>query len=212
MKHTDRLLALLFFLLALGTGALAGLAIRTAKTSAPVIPDEAPTARLEQFFDALKRRDWPAVSDCLAGGGSLGLEATPEDPVAAALWEAERAVWDFEILPGNTLEGAQLCKAVRVRCLDAAALSETIGALVEAKLAAAVEAADTEEAIYTAEGAYRPELLEWALLEAATEVAADPAGCTSVREIPVRLELDRGQWRIVADKALLGALTGGAAG
>ena len=38
MKHTDRLLALLFFLLALGTGALAGLAIRTAKTGAPVIP------------------------------------------------------------------------------------------------------------------------------------------------------------------------------
>lgn len=211
MKHSKRLLALLFFLLALGTAALAGLAIHTAKTSAPVIPDQEPTARLEQFFDALKQRDWPAASLCLSGGGSLGLEGTPEDPVAAVLWEAEQAVWDFEILPGNSLEAAKLCKTVRVRCLDAAALSAAIGALVEAKLAAAVEAAEAEEEIYTAEGAYRPELLERALLEAATEVAADPSDCTVVREIPLRLELDRGQWYIVADNALLGALTGSAA-
>lgn len=212
MKYSKRLLALLFFLLALGTAGLAGLAIHTARTSAPVIPDEGPTARLEQFFDALKQRDWPAASVCLSGGGSLGLEAAPEDPVAALLWEAEQAVWDFEVLPGHTLEGAQLCKRVRIRCLDAAALSDAIGAGVEARLAAAVEAADTEEDIYTEAGAYRPELLERALLEAATEAARVPAGCTEVRELTVRLELNRGQWRIVADNALLGALTGGASG
>ena len=211
MKHATRLLAGLLFLLALGTGALAGLAIRSAQSGAPEIPDQEPTARLEQFFGALKRRDWPAASLCLAEGGSLGLESAPTDPVAAALWEAELAVWDFEILPGNTLEGTQLRKTVRVRCLDPAALSERIGALVASALAAAVEDADAEEDIYTAEGDYRPELLERALLAAAVEVAADPADCTIVREVSLRLELGKGQWYLVADRALLGALTGGAA-
>ena len=211
MNGTKRLLALLFFLLALATAALAGLAIRKAGAGAPAIPDEEPTALLEQFCTALKQRDWPAASACLSGGGSLGLEDAPTDPVAALLWEAERSVWDFEVLPGNTLEGTRLCKTLRVRCLDAEALSARIGAGVEARLAAAVEAADTEEEIYTDDGAYRPELLERALLEAAAEAAADPADCTAQRELTVRLELVRGQWRIVADGALLGSLTGGAA-
>ncbi|MBR4424777.1 MAG: hypothetical protein IKS66_02385 [Oscillospiraceae bacterium] len=212
MKATKRLLALLFFLLALGMAALAGLAIRAAGTGAPEIPDGEPTALLERFFSALKQRDLPAASLCLSGGGSLGLEDVPTDPVAALLWEAEKAVWDFAVLPGNALEGALLCKTVRVRCLDADALTARIGTGVETRLAAAVEAADTEEEIYTADGAYRPELLDRALLEAAAEAAADPGDCTVYRELTVRLELDRGQWRIVADSALLGALTGGAAG
>ena len=205
-----RILAVLFFLLALVAAYQTIRMVRHAEDAKLQVDDAAPTARLEAFFDALEARDYPAAYACLSNYGSLGLENTPDDPIAALLWEAEQDNWAFEVLPGHEMNGAELMKRVRITALDTAALTAPIGEKVQEKLAAVVENATTNEEVYDEDGNYRTELLEAALREAAAEAFADAAAHTVTREITVRLSYADGEWLIAADNQLLSALTSGA--
>ncbi|MBQ7143852.1 MAG: hypothetical protein IJR65_01685 [Oscillospiraceae bacterium] len=210
MNIVKRIFAVLLFLLALFTAAVAYHLIVHAQDAKLKVDDAAPTARLEAFFDALEARDYPAAYACLSNYGSLGLENAPDDPIAALLWEAEQDNWDFEILPDHEMNGAELMKRVRITALDTAALTAPIGEKVQEKLAAVVENATTNEEVYDEDGNYRTELLETALREAAEEAFADAAAHTVTREITVRLSYADGEWLIAADNQLLSALTSGA--
>ena len=210
MNIVKRIFAVLLFLLALFTVGAAYHLIVHAQEAKLEVDDAAPTARLETFFDALEARDYPAAYACLSNYGSLGLENTPDDPIAALLWEAEQDNWAFEVLPGHEMNGAELTKRVRITALDTAALTAPIGEKVQEKLATVVENATTNEEVYDEDGNYRTELLEAALRESAAEAFADAAAHTVTREITVRLSYADGEWLIAADNQLLSALTSGA--
>lgn len=211
--HIKRILAVVFFLLALVVALGAVRVVRYAENATLQVADEGPggpTERLEQFFDALKRRDFPTAYSYLSNYSSLGLEQTPEDPIAALYWEAQQSVWDFEVLPGHEMNGTRLSKTVRVRCMDAAAVSAPIGEAVQASLAAVVEAATEDSQVYDEDGNYHAELIDRALYDAAVQALQAAPEHTYNREITVQLDYLDGEWRIAADNQLLSALTSGA--
>ena len=210
MNIVKRIFAVLLFLAALAAGAATYQTVVYARDAKLQVDDAAPTARLEAFFDALTERDYPAAYACLSNYSSLGLENTPDDPIAALLWEAEQDNWAFEILPGHEMNGAELTKRVRITALDTAALTAPIGEKVQEKLAAVVENATTNEEVYDEDGNYRTELLDAALRASAEEAFQSAADHTVTREITLRLSYANGEWWIAADNQLLSALTSGA--
>ena len=213
MSVVKRILAVVFFLLALGSACGAAGLARYAMKAKPMVPDEGPgglTETVQQFFDALSREDWEAAYSYLGNYNSLGLEAIPEDRVAARFWQVQKDTWRFTVHPGYEVAGTRVTKQVTVRCLDVNAVAAPLGDAVQAILTEAVEQARLKSEVYEEDGTYREELVLAALDASVEDALKHTAEHTFDRELTVYLRYLDGSWKIDADTELLGVLTGGA--
>lgn len=208
-----KVIASLFTLLALTAAALTLYLCAYALQAVPYIEDgaEGPTAALESFFTKLEEKDFPGAYTYLSNYTGLGLENIPLDPVAARLWTARQGVWRFSVEDGYEMDGVHLAKRATVDCLDEKTVMDRVGARVQEKLEQAVEEARLKSEVYDGEGNYREDLVRASLDASLDELLADLSPYIYTRDLVIRLENVNGKWLIVADAALIDALTGGTA-
>ena len=204
-------LTAVFLLAALATaGALAYMSANA--DALPIrIPEgeNEPVHAIESFFSCLKAGDFDGAYAHITGG-TLGLENVPEDAESALLWRAQRSAWDFKIADGYGMIGSRLTRQVTVSGVDFSSAAPAINARVQAMLAE-----DTENATFAADvldehGNYDQELIMAHLFTALEELTAAPGDYRRSWELTVQLTYADGEWKLVPDKTLLTALTGGA--
>ena len=208
-----KIIASLFTLLALAAAASTLYLCAFAQQAVPYVEDgpEGPTAALESFFSLLEEKSFPLAYTYLSNYASLGLENTPEDPAAARLWTAQQDVWSFSVEDGYEMDGSYLTKRAAADCLDGRAVMDRVGALVQDKLAKAVEEARLKSEVYDKDGEYREELVRAALGSSLDELLSDPSPYIYTRSLVIRMEYVNGKWLVAADADLIAALTGGTA-
>ena len=170
---------------------------------------EASSSTIESFFTCLEHKDWVGA-DMLLSEGTLGLDREPEDEHAAMLWRLQQNAWSFSPAGEPYLSNKYMVFPVQVCTLDYTALPDVIRASINEQLEQAVNAASRKSEVYDENGGWRQEFLAVCLEQALQIVLGDTQPFLTTRDVEVKTEFLDGQWRIRADAALLGGLTGGA--
>ena len=164
---------------------------------------------MSEFFSCLEDRDLDGA-DRRLGAGTLGLDKAPEDSRAALLWDAQQRAWSFSVSDELHLSGMYLTAEVGIQSYDYSELPSLVRGEVNALLAEAAENALGKYEIYDEDGQYHAVLLEECLDRALDALLREPERFLTVRRVPVKAEFADGRWGILADDALISALTGGA--
>ena len=155
----------------------------------------------EDLMDALCGGDYETAEALLAGGPDLGLDRAPEGEVAALIWQAYKDSLAYEFDGDCYAQESGLARNVKLTCLDIASVT----AAMESRAAKILDAAQADE-----NGAYPESYKQQVLLEAA-EAALRQDGVLVTRDVTLQLILQDGKWQVLADKALIGAISGGLA-
>ena len=167
--------------------------------------------RLEQVLDSVCSGDYDTAGTMIYGDLSFGVDSLPEDPVSLMFWNAfqESLSYTLEGELYTTREG--LAQKVRVTGLDFSSVTATLRERSQHLLEQRVADAEDMSEIYDENNEYREELVMSVLYEAAQAALAEDAEYPE-KEIIVNVIYRQGQWWIVADDALLDAVSGGIAG
>lgn len=167
--------------------------------------------RLEQVLDSVCSGDYDTAGTMIYGDFTFGVDSLPEDAVSLMFWNA------FQESLSYTLDGALyttrdgLAQKVKIKALDFSSVTDTLRERSQALLSKRVEDAEDMSEIYDENNEYREDLVMSVLYEAAQAALLEDAQYPE-KEIIVNLIYRQGQWWIVADSALLDAISGGIVG
>ena len=182
----------------------------TAMNAEPVLvaePVEA-TQKVEELMDAIVSSDYEKASSLIYGNPALGLDREPADQVGIMLWNAFTESQSYELKGGFTASNSGLTQQVVFTYLDMDSVTENLGARAQALLMDRIEAAENIDDIYDGNNEYREDVVMEVLEEAVAAALKQAAQTVSV-ELTISLVFRDGQWWIVADNALLNAISGG---
>lgn len=160
--------------------------------------------------EAIARKAYARLEECIYGQPELGLEGAPEDPMAAEVWELQENSLQFSWVGECYMDGTTLCRDAEVSYLEVASVTEDLPARAHALLTQRVEEATEMEQLYDESGEFREDLVQQVLQEALDQACAEDAKTITARTT-VQLVHRDGQWWAVPDGALLTALSGGLA-
>jgi len=196
--------------------AAAGLGIYTAARfhdRLPMLLQPSAEAQLtvENMLGAVSRGDYAAVSAMILGTPELGVGRTVEDPLGEMLWDAYQESLEFTAVSGCYTTQSGLAYDYKVRYLDWDSVMEPLRdcsiTLFEKRVA---EAEDMSQ-VYDENNAYRESFVMNVLLDAAEAGLQEDAVYVEAT-FTMNLVYQDGQWWIVADDALLSAVSGGLSG
>ena len=164
---------------------------------------------MTEFFDSLIARDYERACARLYGVAALGLEDSPASEDAARLMDAVRESWSWRLYGDCSLTRSGATQQVVFNSLDLSRMRDDIRAATEAEVERLAAALPADE-IYAEDGGYLPSFTERAYAAALDAVLARADEYYAATGLNIRLVKDGGEWLIVPDSALYGALTGGA--
>ena len=207
------LAALLFGAAAIGICLLPGERAARSASPAAAAEDSASSAEAQaavtEFFDSLVARDYARACARLSGVATLGLEDTPASEDAARLMEAVRESWSWRLYGDCALTRSGATQQVVFTSLDLARMRDDIRAATGEEVERLASSLPADE-VYAEDGGYLPSFTERAYAAALDAVLARADEYYAATGLNVRLVKDGGEWLIVPDSALYGALTGGA--
>ena len=207
------LAAVLFGAAAIGICLLPG--ERAAKSVSPAAAAEEGASSAEaqaavtEFFDSLVARDYARAYARLSGVATLGLEDTPANEDAARLMDAVRESWSWRLYGDCALTRSGATQQVVFNSLDLSRMRADIRAATEEEVERLAASLPADE-IYAEDGGYLPSFTERAYAAALDAALARADEYYAATGLNIRLVKDGGEWLIVPDSALYGALTGGA--
>ena len=160
-------------------------------------------------IDSLVARDYARAYARLSGVATLGLEDTPASEDAARLMEAVRESWSWRLYGDCTLTRSGATQQVVFNSLDLSRMRDDIRAATEEEVERLAASLPADE-IYAEDGGYLPSFTERAYAAALDTALTRADEYYAATGLNVRLVKDGGEWLIVPDSALYGALTGGA--
>ena len=166
------------------------------------------TQKVAELMDAVVACDYEKASSLIYGNPALGLDREPADPVGVLLWDAFSKSQSYELKGGCTASNSGLTQQVVVTYLDMNSVTAKLGDQSQALLMERIEAAENINEIYDSNNEYREDVVMEVLEDAVAEALKKDAQNISV-ELTVNLVFRDGQWWIVADSALLNAISGG---
>ena len=207
------LAAVLFGAAAIGICLLPGERAAKSVSPAAAAEDGASSAEAQaavtEFFDSLVARDYARAYARLSGVATLGLEDTPASEDAARLMEAVRESWSWRLYGDCTLTRSGATQQVVFNSLDLSRMRDDIRAATEEEVERLAASLPADE-IYAEDGGYLPSFTERAYAAALDAALAHADEYYAATGLNIRLVKDGGEWLIVPDSALYGALTGGA--
>ena len=207
------LAAVLFGAAAIGICLLPGERAAKSVSPAAAAEDGASSAEAQaavtEFFDSLVARDYARAYARLSGVATLGLEDTPASEDAARLMEAVRESWSWRLYGDCTLTRSGATQQVVFNSLDLSRMRDDIRAATEEEVERLASSLPADE-VYAEDGGYLPSFTERAYAAALDAALARADEYYAATGLNIRLVKDGGEWLIVPDSALYGALTGGA--
>ena len=170
-------------------------------------PDEA-RSEVVVLMDAVAEGDYEKASQSIYGTPSLGVDRDAADEVGVLIWAAFQDSIRYELRGDCYTTEQGLAQDVSITCMDVTSvtvnLKERSQVLLEQRVA---EAEDVSE-IYGENNDYREDFVMAVLRDAVLDALAEDAREMTV-ELTVKLSYQNGKWWVIADEALLDAISGG---
>ena len=210
MKAVKYLFCSLLAVIGLGAAAAAVFLSMTFAGAKPFLltpPDEARNTVIT-LMDAVSEGNYEEASRSIFGTPDLGVDRDATDAVGVLIWEAFEGSVTYELLGECYTTDQGLAQDVSITCLDVSSvtanLKERSQALLEQRVA---DATDVSE-IYDENNDYREDFVMGVLHDAVVDALKEDARTKTV-ELTVNLSYQAGEWWVVADEALLNAISGG---
>ena len=170
-------------------------------------PEEA-VSLVEELMDAVCRGDFETAETMLYGQPDLGADRSPADPAGAMIWQAYIRSLDYELL-GQPYPGDMgLVQDVKLISIELPTATRQLNIRTQQLLNEAIAGAQDISELYDENNEYREELV-MDILYRAVEQALEEDVRYTYQVIPLKLVYRDGQWKGIADRQFLNAISGG---
>lgn len=169
---------------------------------------EAARNTLTAMMDSVCRGDYREASEQIWGNPDFGADREPEDELGVLLWDALLDSMEYELVGECYTTDTGLAQNITFTCLDLNSVTSVLRQRSQALLEQRVQEAEDSGEIYDEENNYREDVVLEVLYDAA-RISIEEDGKTVTVELTVNLKYRDGRWWVVADKALLDAISGG---
>lgn len=209
MKLT-RLLSVLFALVAVCTASVAVWLGFAYKNADPVLlsPPLAAKSQAVAMMNALCKGDFEGVSQRILGNPDLGVDREAAQEVGVLIWDSYVDSLSYEMDGTCYATDKGLAQKVKLTCLDMTSVTEGMRERTQTVLDERVDSADNLFEVYDENDEFREEFVMDVLYDVAETVLEESAREMTV-ELTINLTYQDGQWWVVADSALLDAISGG---
>ncbi len=170
-----------------------------------------PTAARQQvvtMMEAVCNGDYEKASQVILGTPSLGVDRAPGDDVGVKIWNAFQESLSYELVGECYTTGNGLAQDIKVTGLDIESVTANLRQRSQTLLEERVQAAEDTSEVYDENNEYREDFVMDVLYDAATQALKEDAQ-EKTAELTIKLVYSDGSWWIVADNALLDAISGG---
>ncbi len=171
-------------------------------------PEGDPAETVSRFFNGLRNGDYRTAYACLSDYSSLGLELEPETAEAKQIYDALKRSYGYSIDGPSTVNGLDATQKVTLRALNLRMTRDAAAGLVNGILEEMVAALPQSE-VYDPDGGYLTSLTDAVYGEALTQALQQADALCTETNLELRLRYTDGAWKIVTDRTLMTALTGG---
>lgn len=165
-------------------------------------------SKVIDMMEAVCSGDYDKASQAIMGNPSLGVDREAADAVGILIWDAFQDSLSYELLGECYTTDDGLAQDITVTGMDIESvtlkLRDRSQALLEQRVS---EAEDTSE-IYNENNEYREDFVMDVLYDAAVQALEEDAKTQTVN-LTIKLSYSDGSWWVVADEALLNAISGG---
>ena len=178
---------------------------------APPILLEAPAAaaaQVEAMLEEVCDARYGDAAKRMLGEPDLGAEQQPQDELGRLLWDAFAGSMEYALEGECYATEAGLAQDITFTYLDITAATSKLRERSQTLLAQRVDQAEDVSQIYDENNDYREDFVMEVLQAAAGDALREDAETVTVK-LTVNLKYQDGQWWIIADKALLDAISGG---
>lgn len=171
-------------------------------------PPTVARSKVVMLMDAVCEGDYEQASQAILGNPSLGVDREAADKVGVLIWNAFQDSLSYELTGECYTTEDGLAQDLTVTGLDIESVTVNLRQrsqdLLEQRVA---EAEDTSE-IYDENNEYREDFVMSVLYDAAVQ-ALEEDGTEKTVSLTIKLSYSEGSWWVVADNALLDAISGG---
>ena len=200
----------LFALPALFFTAAALLAVVFCRGGSPILlerPEDA-SVRVEGLMDAVCSGDFERAETMLYGQPELGVDRQPADAAGTMIWNAYVNSLDYELLGELYATDQGLAQDVKIIFMELPAVTANLSTRTHQLLNEAIAAAEDVSELYDEKNEYREDLV-MDILHRAVAQALEEDVRYSYRIVRLQLVCRDSQWKAVADRAFLDAISGG---
>ena len=205
-----KILAVILGLVAVCTAAATIYLSVQVMNSKPVLltPPDVARSKVIMVMNAICDGDYNEASRSIYGTPSLGADRAPANEVGAMIWNAFQDSISYELVGECYTTDQGLAQNVRITCLDITSVTDQLRDRSQAMLEQRVAEAENVSDIYDENNEYREEFVMEVLFDAAEDSLAENTRELTV-ELTINLSYQDGNWWVIADEALLDAISGG---
>lgn len=207
---TKKVFAAVFAALGLVAAALAVYIGANFTDREPILltPPTVARSKVVAMMDAVSEGNYAEASKNILGNPNLGVDRDPADRVGVMIWEAFQDSISFELVGDCYTTEDGLAQNVTFTSLDIESVTVNLKERSQTMLQKRVEEAEDTADIYDDNNDYREDFVMEVLYDAAAQALKEDAVEKTV-ELTIKLIYADGSWWVVADTALLDAISGG---
>ena len=171
-------------------------------------PPTSARGKVVELMNAVCEGDYDQASGLILGNPSLGVDREPADEAGKLIWQAFLESISFELTGECYASGESLAQNVVFTGLDIESVTVNLKTRAQTLLEQRVRDAENVSDVYDENNEYREDFVMEVLRDAVAQALAEDAVVKTV-ELTVKLSYQDGNWWIVADNALLDAISGG---
>ena len=164
--------------------------------------------RVVMMMNAVCDGDYEQASQNILGTPGLGVDREAADPVGGLIWDAYQKSLSFELVGDCYTTEDGLAQNVVLTGLDIESVTVNLKERSQSLLEQRVQNADDISEVYDENNEYLESFVMDVLYEAAQQALEEDAMERTV-ELTIKLRYQDGSWWVVADNALLDAISGG---
>lgn len=178
--------------------------------SEPVLltPPDVAKSKVIMLMNAVCDGDYEEASRSIYGTPSLGVDREAGSEAGILIWDAFSGSISYELVGECYTTDQGLAQDIRITCLDIAGVTEHLRERAQALLEQRVAEAENVSEIYDENNEYREDFVMDVLGDAVVGALAEDARSMTM-ELTVNLRYENGSWWVIADEALLDAISGG---
>lgn len=178
--------------------------------ASPVLVEQPESAReqVAVLMEAVSNNDYAAASAVLQGNPVFGADREPADAVSGLIWDAFVESVSYELVGDLYATDSGVAQNITITALDMNSVTVNLKERSETLLEQRVEEAEDPDEVYDENNEYREDFVMQVLYDAAEQALKEDAKLVT-SEVAIYMTYENGQWWIVADSALLSAITGG---
>lgn len=210
MKAVKYLFSVLLAAIGLSAAAAAVFLCMKFVDAKPVLltPPDVARSKVIMLMNAVSEGDYEEASQAIYGTPDLGVDREAADEVGVLIWDAFEGSVTYELLGDCYTTDQGLAQDIAITCLDVTSVTENLNERSQAMLEQRVAEAEDVSDIYDENNEYREDFVMAVLRDAVVDALDEDARKMTV-ELTVNLSYQDGKWWVVADEALLDAISGG---